>query len=89
MAADLEGIKYFLQGGDRRRGPCFGAPDTNPTFPEPSKENREFADKLVDELRAGKLTPWPTQNLHSGPVGDNGPLSYLVTLLKTMIESAL
>ena len=53
----MKGIKYFLQGGDRRRGPCFGAPDTNPTLSEPSKKNQEFANKLVDELRAGKLTP--------------------------------
>jgi Fe-S oxidoreductase len=59
MAADMKGIKYFLEGGDRRRGPCFGAPDVNPGFPsvseEEAKKNAEFANSLVDELRAKPL----------------------------------
>jgi hypothetical protein len=43
---------------DCRRGPCFGALDSNPVSrlsEEERKRNAEFADNLVDELRATKL----------------------------------
>lgn len=58
MAATIEGIKSMLRAGANRRGPCFGAPDTNPTSPssevvspEEQKERDEAARRLLEEFK--------------------------------------
>jgi len=38
--------KSALRG--KRRGPCFGAPDTNPSSPNPTKEGEEAAMRLLE-----------------------------------------
>jgi hypothetical protein len=58
MSFTRDEIATLAANSNLRRSACFGAPDTNGR-PQVSKEERlentEFADRLVDELRAKPL----------------------------------
>jgi hypothetical protein len=52
MAATRSDILSALQGS-RRRSACFGAPNTNPLPPTPTKKGSEAAIELLDNFDWG------------------------------------